>query len=292
MWQEIEIRGLLAEAARGSRDHRAAVEQLTAVARLRLRDGESAGMVVPPVDTLRELAAVHRADREPALARDRLIEARALARRIPSSETEFEILQELSAIARDCGDEAEALHWEAAAARADLRRLPLRVRMTQDVARFFDSAQGGTAVEETDRVRSRLQEKENWAFPGVRYSVGEDLPDRSYDILVWGEPVHQGQLPLDHVLIPPRPEEERAGRVTIELGLPGVEWLTEEQALGLPVQDPSRVTLADLCVVASRHRETLESYDEPPPPEEPGLEDLTVQQILDRLPAQDAESRP
>jgi hypothetical protein len=52
------------------------------------------------------------------------------------------------------------------------------------------------------------------------------------------------------------------------------------------------VTLADLCVVASRHRETLESYDEPPPPEEPGLEDLTVQQILDRLPAQDAESRP
>ncbi|EPH46523.1 CHAT domain-containing protein [Streptomyces aurantiacus] len=283
-WQEAEVRGLLAEAARGNQDHRAAAEQLTALVRLRLQPAEAShqGHTLA-VGTLRELAAAHRADHAQHRARTCLLGARSLARQIPHAELEHEILEELADLARESGNGYEEHLWQRAAESAHYRKLPLRVLVTRDVGRFFDSALGGTAIEETDRLRTRFHEEEGWTFPGVRYSYGDELPDRSYAVLVWGDTVHQAPLPTDHVLLPARPPDGRTGRVTSELGVPAVEWLTDEQSAGLPTEDPSRVTLAALRVLAARYRERIEPMEEPPPPPDPGIEELTVQQILDRL---------
>lgn len=296
-WQEAEVRGLLAEAARGDQDHGAAVEHLTALVRLRLApegpgDQESTLPVASlreqartsAVGTLRELAAAHRAadpgsDRAAACLRG----ARSLARTIPNAELEHEILEELTALADVSGRPDEAYRWQVAAVAAHFRKLPLRILVSRDVGRFFDSEEGGTAVPETERLRTRFHEEEGWTFPGVRYGYGDDLPDRSYVVLVWGDSVHRGRLPTDHVLMPARPPGERTGHVSTELGAPAVEWLTDEQSAGLPTQDPSRVTLAALRVIAAQYRERIEPMVEPPPPPEPGVDDLTVQQILDGL---------
>ncbi|MEU9304983.1 FHIPEP family type III secretion protein [Streptomyces sp. NPDC048269] len=275
---EAELRGLLAEAARGSGDLPAAVEQLTAVARIRvgLSHYDTAAR------TLHELASVHLAALAPDIAYEDLHDARSLARMVPNVELEHQILGDLATVADSLKRFEEAFQWQVAARSAYLRLVPLRVTVATDLTPFFDSRQGGVAIAETERMRERIREEDGWFMPGVAYSAHDHMPSRTYVIYVWGDVVHQGLLPTDHALVPARSSETRVGPVTTEIGVPAVEWLTEEQAAGLSTLDPAQVALRNLRVQVTLHRARLDPYIEPTPPPEPHI-DFTVEQILDRL---------
>ncbi|MGA4867223.1 CHAT domain-containing protein [Streptomyces lavendulocolor] len=276
---EAELRRLLAEAARGSGDPMAAAKELTAVARIRIGLGHHD----TAARTLRELAAVHGEVMAPAIAYERLRDARCLARMVPNVELEHQILEELTTLADVLARPGEGLRWQLATESAHLRRAPLRVVVAVDLVRFFDTRQGGVAIEETERIREQIREEDDWLMPGTWYSADENLPPRSYIIYVWGDPVHQGLLPTDHALIPARPPETRTGRVTTEYGISTVEWLTDSEAAGRPTLDPAQVAVRNLRMAARLHRPRLEPYEEPTPPPEPDIGDFTVEQILERL---------
>ena len=201
-----ELHERLAEVARGRQRTSDAEVHLRAATIGHLDAGY--GSSHSAVQTLRQLATLQRAQSLDD-AEGTLVQARVLARLLPSGLDEEQILADLADIADERAEAAgtQSPWTEVADSRrrqareARQRALPLAISIGEELVRHFDPAKGGDFFKEVEKVRAELTVTSQWTMPGVRASVDAELDKRGYILRIWGERVTEGVVdnPMDAI---------------------------------------------------------------------------------------------
>jgi flagellar biosynthesis component FlhA len=237
------------------------------------------------MSALRTLATFLRSHGEPEKAAQALFAAQILARRVPSGRLESQLLQDSAQVAEDLGKASQAVALRRAGKQAVLRGFPLRIIVGPAVVHFFDSERGGVVLDEITRIRAELSKEDDWTMPSVRLSGDPTVPDRGYTLLVWGAPVYQGVIPGDFAFFPP--SHARGGVLSHEPGYEGrVEWATPARHQYPQPADggilPGVVVANNVKELVRLHRAQIDAGEQPPHPK-PGLDDISVEELIDFL---------